>query len=178
VALLISAGCRRPTPQESAYRPTSTIREIMVSVVAPSAEGLWTSVGTVSNEKGTVNLEPKTAEEWDAVRRHAVALIEATNLLLIPGRHIAPPGAPMLQAEEAVPGSTLRPDQIERQVLAGWSKWTDLAHALHDAAMPVLGAIDKKDAAALLTTGSELDMACENCHMTFWYPPRAAKAKQ
>ena len=108
------------------------------------------------------------------MRRHAVALIEATNLLVIPGRHIAPPGAKTLNSDEAE-GAPLPPEEIEQQVLAAWPKWVRLAHGLHDAAMPVLRAIDKKDGAALLTTGSELDMACETCHMAFWYHSTSKK---
>jgi hypothetical protein len=36
-------------------------------------------------------------------------------------------------------------------------------------------AIDKKDAAALESTGSDLDGVCETCHLTFWYPPAQAR---
>ena len=36
----------------------------------------------------------------------------------------------------------------------------------------MLKTIDAKDAAGLLSTGSELDGICENCHLAFWYPPK------
>lgn len=172
-----SAGCRQPpppAPPPSPYRATATVREIMQSVVAPSAEGLWTAVGTISNARGTVTLEPKTDAEWAAVRRHAVALVESTNLLLIPGRHIATADAQVLRAEEADPGAELPPAEIERRVLANWPAWTAMAHALHDSAMTVLETVNKKDAAGLETTGSDLDAVCETCHLTFWYPPQQA----
>ena len=97
VVVSVSASCRpadpAPQPTASPYRATATVREIMQSVVAPSAQGLWEAVGTISNPRETVHLEPKTDAEWAAVRRHAVALVESTNLLVVPGRHIAPPGA-------------------------------------------------------------------------------------
>ena len=56
-----------------------TIKQLMNATVDPAADGLWESVATVSDEKGVVKREPRTAEEWDAVRRHAVTLIEAMN---------------------------------------------------------------------------------------------------
>jgi cytochrome c556 len=110
------------------------------------------------------------------VRRHAIALVESTNLLLIPGRHIATAGAQALRADEADPGAELAPAEIEKRVLANWPAWTTMAHALHDSAMTVLAAVDKKDAAALETTGSDLDGVCESCHLTFWYPPPQKQA--
>ena len=162
----------------SPYRATATVRDLMQSVVAPSAQGMWDAVGTISNPKGTVNLEPKTDAEWAAVRRHAIALVESTNLLVIPGRHIAPPDATTLRADDADPGAELPPAEIEKRVLANWPAWTAMAHALHDSAMSMLKTIDTKDARGLETTGSDLDGVCESCHLTFWYPPRpAAPAK-
>jgi len=163
-------------PLASPYRPTATVREIMQSVVAPSAQGMWDAVGTISNAQGTVNLEPKTDEDWAAVRRHAIALIESTNLLLVPGRHIAPPDAQTLRADDADPGAELPPAEIEKQMLANWPGWTAMAGALHDSAMTMLKTIDAKDARGLETTGSDLDGVCENCHLTFWYPPKPAPA--
>jgi len=148
----------------------------MQSVVEPSAQGLWEAVGTISNAEGTVNLEPRTDEEWAAVRRHGIALVESTNLLLVPGRHVAPPDSQTLRADEADPGSELSPAEIEERVLANWDSWTTMVHALHDAAMAVLKTVDAKDPAGLETTGSDLDAVCEACHTTFWYPPLGAPA--
>jgi hypothetical protein len=148
----------------------------MQSVVAPSAQGLWEAVGTISNAKGTVHLEPKTDAEWAAVRRNAITLLESANLLLVPGRRIAPAGAETLRAEEADPGAELPPAEIEKRVLANWQTWTAMTHALNDSAMTILKAVDAKDARGLETTGSDLDAVCESCHLTFWYPPQEAPA--
>ena len=173
----VSAGCQPApsAPPTSPYRATATVRELMQSVVAPSAQGLWDAVGTISNARGTVNLEPKTDAEWAAVRRHAVALVESTNLLVIPGRHIATADAQTLKADEADPGAELAPAEIEKRVLENWPAWTAMAHALHDSAMTVLKTVDNKDAAGLETTGSDLDGVCETCHLTFWYPPQKSQ---
>jgi hypothetical protein len=172
----LSAACQaRPAPAaESPFRATSTIRELMQSMVAPSAQGLWDSVGRVSDAKGTRDLEPRTDEEWAAVRRHAVALMESTNLLLIPGRHVARQGQQTLKADDAEPGSELPPAEIEKRMNAAWPAWTAMALNLHATAELMLDAVDKKDVARLETIGSDLDGVCESCHLAFWYPqPRA-----
>ena len=174
VAIALSAGCQAPppapAPEDPPFRATSTIRELMQSMIAPSAQGLWDSVGRISDAKGTRDLEPRSDEEWAAVRRHAVSLMESTNLLLIPGRHVARDGQQTLRADEAVPGSELPPAEIEKQINEKWILWTAMAHNLHQSAATMLDAIDKKDVARLESSGSDLDGVCETCHLTFWYP--------
>jgi hypothetical protein len=182
-AAALSAACQaqpaRPAPPGPAadppFRPTSTIRELMQSIVAPSAQGLWDSVGRVSDARGTRDLEPKSAEEWAAVRRHAVSLMESTNLLLIPGRHVARAGEQTLKAEDAVPGSELPPSEIEKRVNQDWRAWTALTQNLHASAASMLDAVDKKDVARLESGGSDLDGVCESCHLVFWYPQSQAR---
>jgi hypothetical protein len=182
MTLLISLGegaCQSKPPATEAvpvqFSTASSVRELMQSIVAPSAEGLWDSVGTISNSKGTFDLAPHTDAEWAAVRRHAVALIESSNLLLIRGRHIAPEGAATLKADDADPGAELQPAEIEKRVNANWPAWTAMAYALRDGGTAMLKTIDAKDAAGLESTGSDLDGICENCHLAFWYPPKQAK---
>ena len=177
VVIALSAGCQAPHPPpappaaaDPPFRATSTIRELMQSMIAPSAQGLWDSVGRVSDAKGTRDLEPRSDEEWAAVRRHAVSLMESTNLLLMPGRHVARNGQQTLRAEDAVPGSELPPAEIEKQINQNWVLWTAMAHTLHQSAASMLDAVDKKDAARLESSGSDLDGVCEACHLTFWYP--------
>lgn len=182
VVAAVSGGCEaQPAPPTQAaqpappaadppFRATSTIRELMQSMVAPSAQGLWDSVGRVSDARGTRDLEPRTPEEWAAVRRHAVSLMESTNLLLIPGRHVAAAGQETLKAEDAVPGSELPPAEIEKAVNQNWAAWITMAHNLHASAASLLDAIDKRDVARLESNGSDLDAVCESCHLTFWYP--------
>ena len=174
VVIALSAGCQAPSappaPAAPPFRATSTIRELMQSMIAPSAQGLWDSVGRVSDAKGTRDLEPRSDEEWAAVRRHAVSLMESTNLLLIPGRHVARDGQQTLKADDAVPGSELPPAEIEKRINQNWAAWTAMAHTLHQSAASMLDAVDKKDVARLESSGSDLDGVCEACHLTFWYP--------
>ena len=50
---------------------------------------------------------------------------------------------------------------------AGFAK---KAQGLIDATLIALKAIDARNAEALSNAGGEIDAACENCHLTFWYP--------
>ena len=98
LAALTVGGCRAGeppsagTPVQSDYLPTATIRELMHSVIDPAADVVWLSVQTIMTEKGTVDIRPRTEEDWDSVRRGAINLMEAANLLMIPGRRVAHPG--------------------------------------------------------------------------------------
>jgi hypothetical protein len=150
---------------EPAYRLTGTIKEIMDSVVDPNADVLWDSVSTTINRQGTTEKQPRSDEDWKNVRRSALALVEATNLLVIPGRKVAPEGD-----KSENPEIELGPEQMQKLVDADRGKWVNNAHGLHDAAMVALKAIDKKDVKGLMDAGENIDNACENCHKQYWYP--------
>jgi hypothetical protein len=99
------------------------------------------------------------------VRRHAVALAEASNLLIMPGRRVARPGE---KADD--PNVDLPPEEIQKLVDADRESWVHLAHGLHDAASQTLAAAEARDVKALLAAGEVLDTACESCHKKYWYP--------
>ena len=69
------------TSQESPFEITATIRELMDSTVDPASDAVWDSVGVTSTRKGVEEAQPKTGEDWAAVRRHAVTLLESLNLV-------------------------------------------------------------------------------------------------
>jgi hypothetical protein len=161
----VIVGACRARQAESPYRTTATVKDIMDSMVDPSADVLWDSVATVVSATGTEERAPKTDEEWTNVRRHAIQLIEATNLLLMPGRHVARSGE---KAEN--PEVELGPEEIENLINQDREAWTNFAHGLHDAATPALKAIDTRNVQGLLDAGEGIDTACENCHLKYWYP--------
>jgi hypothetical protein len=74
------------------YTPTATIKDLMDSIVDPSADVVWNAVMTSVDASGTEDKFPRTDEEWADVRRGAIRLVESSNLLLVPGRHVAGPG--------------------------------------------------------------------------------------
>lgn len=147
------------------FRPTGTIKDIMDSVVDPAADVLWDSVATTITREGQIDKAPKTDEEWKSVRRHAVALMEATNLLLMEGRHVAREGE-----KSEFPGIELEPAEMEKLIAADRASWVKHAQGLYDAAGVALKAIDGKNVQGLLDAGEGIDAACENCHKQYWYP--------
>ena len=114
--LLFVAGCQQPQPQappppQAEYRTTATVKDIMDALVDPGSDYIWDSVETIVSAKGTEEKAPHTDEDWKQVRNHAIMLLEATNLLQIPGRHVAKPGE---KADD--PKVELSPDQIEAEI--------------------------------------------------------------
>jgi len=173
VPLFLVAACRSTTPPAGPeYQMTTTIRDIMDSLVDKSADVIWDSVATIVTQDGVEKKQPRTDEEWAVVRRSAVQIIEATNLIVMPGRHVARPGEKA--ADEKV---ELPPEEIERLITADRASWVTLSHALHDDATSALKAIDSKDPDGLMAAGEKIDTACENCHLKYWYPndPNAGK---
>jgi hypothetical protein len=137
----------------------------MDSVVDPSADFIWNSVATIVDSEGEHEKFPRTDEEWRELRRHAIRLLEAPNLLLVAGRHIARPGE---KAEN--PQIELPPEIIEAMVNKDREGWTRLALGLHDATADALKAIDARDIEGILNAGEGIYKACENCHLKYWYP--------
>jgi hypothetical protein len=171
VCFLPCGSCAKQQP-EAEYRPSTTIRDLMDGMVDPAADTIWNSVSTTITKKGTQEKAPRTDEEWGTVRHGAIALVEASNLLQIPGRHVALPG----QKNEQ--GIELQPEQIETLINQDRQAWITLAHGLHDAASQALHAADAKDPAKVLESGDAIDNACEHCHQRYWYPqPAQSPAK-
>jgi len=165
VATFLIAACNRAKPAESPLRPTATIKDIMDSVVDPSADYLWESVATIVSAAGTEERRPRTDEDWAMVHRAALRLIEGPNLLMMEGRHVARPGE-----KSENPGIELEPQEMEKLMTDDPQSFYKLAHALQDAGGVALKAIEKKDAEGLLNAGEAIDTACENCHLKYWYP--------
>src|SRR5262245_4170510 len=104
-----NAAPTKPDSAESDYRPASTIKEIMDSMVDYNADYLWDAVSTEYTAKGVIDQRPKTNEDWKEARKRAVTLLEASNLLLMPGRAVAKPGE---KAEN--PGIEESPEEIKK----------------------------------------------------------------
>lgn len=167
IAVLL-CGCKaqeEQPPKESEFRLTSPVRDIMGSMVMPSADILWNAVATNITDRGVEEKAPKSEEDWKSVRNSAVTLLEASDLILMPGRHVAAPGE-----KEKEPGVNLAPEKIEALINGDRAAWIAMAHGLHDSVMPALKAIDARDSKALSDAGTGIDKACEDCHLKYWYP--------
>jgi hypothetical protein len=175
-SVLVIAACNRTQPPAaSSLQPEATIKDIMDSMVDPSADVLWESVATIVSAAGIEERQPRTDDDWKNVHRHAVILVEATNLLKMDGRHVAKP-----KEKSENPGIELEPEQMEKLINDDRPAFIKFAQGLHDAAMPALRATEARDPKALLDAGEAIDSACENCHLKYWYPlsTQAERAKE
>jgi cytochrome c556 len=136
-------------------------------MVDPSADGLWSSVAIVRTKSETIHREPRTGDQWNAVRGQAIALAESTNLLIVGPRRAAPEGT--IAGEDE-----LRPAEIDERIAANRAAFEELAVNLRNAARKALSAIDRRNSEELFDVGGEIDVACEACHTTFWYPGQTA----
>jgi hypothetical protein len=142
-----------------------SIKDLMESIIDPSADTLWGAVGTVVDNEGIHELFPKTQEEWQEPRRAAVRIVEGSNLLMMPNREAAPAGT-----KSEAPGAELEPPQITVLVREKRKSFEAFARALQRVGLEAVRAIDAKDTSLLLEIGARMESVCEGCHQTFWYP--------
>jgi hypothetical protein len=167
---LIAVSCQtKPAepaaPAQPPYTTTATIKDIMLHIVDPAGDMVWDSVSTVIDKGGLHETVPITDEDWGKVRNGVIMLIEASNLLMIPGRAMARPGE-----KSVAPGVELEPAEMDELVKKDPAGWQQRARALHDISVDVLKVVDAKDVQKLFDIGEDLDKACENCHRQYWYP--------
>jgi hypothetical protein len=157
-------------PANPPFVATATIQDLMDSEIDPAADFLWASVGTVITAAGVDNRQPRTDAQWQELRRRAITLVEATNLLVIPGRHVA------RTAFASEGRGVLNSEEIERKLAADPASFNAFALALRVVAQRELVAIDHRDVAALSAAGEAMDGACEACHVANWYPSETIPA--
>src|SRR5689334_6662313 len=75
---------RAPAPET--LQPIATIQELMQAEVDASADNIWDAVETTTTASGEATKQPRTPEEWREIRRNAIVLIEAANLLTVAER--------------------------------------------------------------------------------------------
>ena len=171
LVVLIAAGCRRASEAaapEGALPPFATdltIKDLMLNVVDTNADVVWLSVTTVASDKGLVETRPTTDEEWARVKGAAITLAEAANLLMIPGRKVAPD-----DHKSEVPGIELEGHEMDALIAKDPQTFYRYSGDLYAAAMIAARAADKKDADKVFEVGEAIEHACEGCHRAYWYP--------
>ena len=165
LVLLAAGSMACASEPASDMEPTATVEELMRSMIDPAADAIWDAVVVEATADGIVETRPETEGDWLRLRRQALTLAEASNLLLIEGRRIAAP-----ESRSELPGIDLHPDAIQKLVDEDWDGWMEVARGLRATGGTVLDAVEARDVDALLEAGTELDLACENCHSVFWYP--------
>lgn len=166
VLLLGLFSCKSEKKSEpSPFKPSATIQEIMQAVIDPNVDPIWDSIKTTITEHGTEETKPVTDEDWAKLRLHAIALREASNLLVIEGRQVA-----HATANTSSHPVELGPKEIQALIEANRPAFIKNAQDLHDTVSLALTAIDAKDVDALESVGGAIEHACEQCHSQFWYP--------
>jgi cytochrome c556 len=159
------AGSTKPSgAPPSGVRPDATVQEIMATTVVPSSKIVFEAVSTVTVQGKDQQTQPRTAAEWATVRAAALKMVEASKLIAMDGRHIARNLSAKGKEGE------LAPKQIEALLATHRPEWNKFARAFGDVAGTAARAAEKKDVDGVFGAAGDLDTACENCHLTFWYP--------
>jgi hypothetical protein len=175
IALTLSAAASRCASRPEAtveqappspMAPVLTVQELMEHIIDPQADYVFEAVSVDVGPKGAVETKPTTDEDWTRIERGAWVLAEASNLLKMSRKmapeHVKRPGGP--GAPE------LSPVEIEAKVQANPQLWASHADLLRAEALKVIEIVKARNADKLFNAGSELDAACEGCHLDFWYP--------
>jgi len=176
-ALLLAQCSSQPAPApasnanaRAALTPVLSVKELMEHIIDPTADWLFDAAVVDVTASGTTTSVPKTDEEWLRVERGAMLLAEASNLLKMP-RAMAPPGtAGSLPVTSGEPAPELTPAEIEAKVNANRDLWNTHADELRTVALASLAIVKARNVDGLFQIGSDIDKACENCHLEFWYP--------
>jgi hypothetical protein len=163
------SDCSRPAPATAAapqpdLEPVVSVRELMTHWIDPLSDNIFDAVGVEVTKDGTKETRPVTDEDWAKVEQGAIALAEGANLL-----KIRRPVAPSHDNVSKNPGE-LPPDDIQQRVESDPRLWNSHVDQLRDEAIKVLEIAKKRDTDALFQAGTNIDRACETCHLEYWYP--------
>ena len=177
VTVLLLAQCTSqpapappPTPVSPPLTPVLSVRELMQHIIDPTADWVFDAAVVDVTATGVKTTVPQSDDEWLHVERGLLLLAEASNLLKMP-RAVAPPGAgastPIKPGE---PTPELSPAEIEAKVSANRNLWNTHADELRTVALASLKVVQSRSVEGLFQIGSDIDRACEHCHLEFWYP--------
>ena len=146
---VLLAGCnQKPAEPVAKYNiETLPIPEFMGHVIDPASFAYWKGSGTEETAAGTKQLAPTTEEGWEALESAAATLIEAGNMLQLPGR------------PREVPG------------YAPKATWMKYAQQLSAEAVLAKAAAGKKDANGVYVEGAKLYEICTACHKEYIIDP-------
>jgi hypothetical protein len=148
-------------------KPVVSVKELMRDMLDPIADNIFNSVGIVVDKNGTVETMPRTEEDWDKIRIGGVTLAEGVYLLKVL-RPFAPPGD--LNNSTGPDAVELSPDAIMTKVRRDPVEWNARIEALRNVGLQVLDIVKRKDVNELWDASENLDIACEACHRSYWYP--------
>jgi hypothetical protein len=134
VCALAAAACGSSPPP---FKPVADTKLLMQAMIDPTADEIWDSVRTIVTKDGTQQIQPRTNDEWNTVRNHAVTLAEAGNLLMM----------------------------VPRAKDGG--EWMKRAQEMIDTSERAIRAAEAKNAEQLFTVGGDIYESCSNCHKQY-----------
>jgi hypothetical protein len=175
LASVVWSQCSKPVenvlPSNAALlgemKAVVSVKELMAHLIDPVADNIFDAVWWETTANGTVEHRPRTDNDWEKIRIGAVTIAEGIYLLKVP-RPIAPPGD--VNNREGPNPPELSPAQISAKLDKDLVLWNAKIEALRNVALAALDAVRRKDVDAVFQAGADLDVACEECHLEYWYP--------
>jgi hypothetical protein len=132
-----------------AYQPEATLGQLMKGILYPASNVIF-SAQSDNPANAPTPKDPSVATDplqnsygkWEAVENSSLAIAEAANLLMIPGRKCSN-GKP---------------------VPLGNANWAVFVQGVRDAGMKAYKAAQSKDQDKILDAADTMTTACANCH--------------
>lgn len=159
----------KPTGQNlyADMKPVVSVKELMRDLLDPLADNIFDAISDVETDKGMVQVFPKTDADWDKIRIGAVALVEGSYLLRVK-RPFAPEGD--VNNSFGPEPMELSPTQIGEKIDKDPVVWLAKIEALRNVGLHALEVVKRRNTQELWDVSNNLDEACENCHLEYWYP--------
>jgi hypothetical protein len=137
------------TQPKAAPQVSATLAQLMRGILYPASNIVFAAQGDdpakfppAKDQSAATDLLASSYGQWQAVENSAMALVEAANLLSLPGRKCS--------NGIAVP--------------IGNADWPKLVQGLRDAGMTAYKAAQAKNQDKILDASDALTTACANCH--------------
>ena len=149
-------------------KPLVSVKELMKYMIDPASDYVFDSVKTLIRPDGsTVEIVPKTDDDWEKLRIGAITMAEGVYLLKVQ-RPLAPAGD--VNNSVGADATELSPAEIAAKIKKDPVEWNARIEALRNVGLEVLDIVAKKNAKELWDASENLDVACEQCHVSYWYP--------
>jgi hypothetical protein len=177
----LASACSSPKPADRAstpgqppqlwgdMTPVVSVKELMRDMIDPASDAIFDAVGTTIEKHKITDRMPKTDEDWARIQMGAVTMAEGAYLLKV-RRLFAPPGD---ENNSGPNGSELSPSEILAKIQKDPAEWNARIEALRNVGREVMDIVKRRDVKELWDAGDNLDVACESCHKSYWYPARS-----
>src|SRR5690606_25983972 len=108
--------------------------------VEANARQLWNAVSYVATAEGVEETQPQTYADWQRLRANAVALVEAGNALMLPGRSVDTADN-LAHYDDFM----YTPLEIEELIRRDPESWAYALQEMQAATLSTLAAIDERD---------------------------------